>query len=73
MKVNHKNNRNIEGDNFFDSNLILTNNSNIGINGNSIIKKDEFNINDNKLDFSNNTKIPKKKKKKILMKIILQI
>ena len=39
MKVNHKNNRNIEGDNFFDSNLILTNNSNNVLNGNSVKKK----------------------------------
>ena len=61
LKINNKNNKNNENNNFFDSNLILTNNSNIGLNGNSIIKKEEYNINDNKLDFSNNLKFIDKK------------
>ena len=61
LKINNKNNKNNENNNFFDSNLILTNNSNIGLNGNSIIKKEEYNINDNKLDFSNNLKLTDKK------------
>ena len=79
MKINNKNNKNIiNNNNFFDSNLILTNISNNGtnngLNGNSIIKKEEdFNINEksNKnygkansggLYFSNNIKFPEKNK-----------
>ena len=61
LKINNKNNKNIENNNFFESNLLLTNNSNNGINGNSIIKKDEYNINDNKKDYANNLKMPDKK------------
>ena len=61
LKINNKNGKNNENNNFFDSNLILTNNSNNVLNGNSVKKKEEYNINDNKLDFSNNLKLTDKK------------
>ena len=66
MRINNKNNRNNrnnENINFFDSNLLLSNNSNNGLIGNSINKKDDFSINDNGvLDFSNKLKIQEKNK-----------